>query len=341
MRFGIAMLFASALSFGLAAPGAAQDNDIVVTAERLHQQAVAYTAEVAQAPRSADQYARWDTRLCPRVAGIDPSAAQSLIDHIARRAYQVGVQAEREGCQANLIIVFASEPQQFARQVVDSRRDLMGYYSEDDVTTEGRDALSDFVHSTRPVRWWHVSRTTTADGRQLGNTSTRGGRGTSDARPVVSDNGSPSLADNLIPNNQSGGPNDMSVALIGNGLSGTDGVRSNGTRTRQSTRQDISFALVIVDANAAAELPPEAVADYLAMATLVQVNPDADMSAFPSVLNLFSHTAAAPDGMTAWDQAYLQGLYTATREASNSRRQRADIARRMAESVRVTPQVSN
>jgi hypothetical protein len=321
-RLDLAAVLAATLFLSVAsAHGAAAQTDseeLVVTGERLREMTQAYADQIAVAPTSADQYARWNFRLCPSVAGLAPSEAQTLIDHIAVRAHQVGVEAERTGCQPNLVFIFAQDANRLAREIVDTRRDLLGYYSEDDVVTAGREALEAFASTPRPVRWWHVSRTTTADGQQLGNSRTRVGRGTRDAVAAA----------------RSGNANDSSPATIGNGFEGVEAVRSSGSRMRRNTRQDLHFALVIVDAPRAAGLPPQAVADYLAMATLVQLNPDADMSAFPSVLNLFDeHGDGAPTAMTDWDLAYLQGLYGATREAASANRQRADIARRMAEQV--------
>jgi hypothetical protein len=126
---------------------------------------------------------------------------------------------------------------------------------------------------------------------------------------------------------------DPTGALNGAGWEGVESVRSSGSRTRRSTRHDLSFALIVVDTRRIAQLPPSAVADYLSMATLVQLDPDANMSAFPSILNLFAENERPPSAMTAWDIAYLQGLYRATREAASAQAQRNDIARRMAERV--------
>jgi hypothetical protein len=221
------------------------------------------------------------------------------------------------------VIVFAPNSDQIARNIVDTRRDLLGYYSEDDLITAGREALEAFAGAHRPVRWWHVSRTTTADGQQLGDSRTRVGRGTRDALAAQ----------------QGDNPSNGAATLSGNGLAGAEAVRSQGTRTRRATRQDISFVLVIVDTRDTAGIPAQAVADYLSMATLVQLNPDADLSAFPSILNLFHPRpgGAAPlTGLTDWDVAYLHGLYGMTREAANSRQQQSEIARAMA--AEVTPQ---
>ena len=320
------LLAVSALTFsapGLAQQPASTSDEIVVTGERLREMTEAYAGAVAVAPAAADQYPRWDTRLCTRVAGLSPADAQTLIDHIARRAHAVGVQAERVGCQPNLVIIFAPDGDQLAREIVDQRRDLLGYYSEDDVVTAGRDALEAFANTPRPVRWWHVARTTTADGRQLTDTHSSPGDNPRAAQEASGEGpGDPQATANAI--------------LGGSRFENMEGVRSQGTRMRRATRHDLSFALVIVDTRRTAGAAPAAVADYLAMATLVQLNPNADMSAFPSVLNLFQSGnagAAAPAGMTDWDLAYLEGLYGATREAASANRQRADIARRMAEEV--------
>jgi hypothetical protein len=323
-RFDIAAaLTAAALSSAASITAAAQttnSDEIVVTVERLEEIAQSYAGAVAVAPAAADQYARWNFRLCPSVAGLGAAEAQTLIDHIALRTHEVGVDVQSTGCSPNLIIIFAPDSDQLAREIVTSRRDLLGYYSEDDVVTAGRDALDAFANTPRAVRWWHVSRRTTADGQQLGDSRTRTGRGTRDA----------------VAAQQSGNPSDAGVATIGNGFSGMEGVRSQGTRLRRSTRQDLSFALMVVDARRVSGLPPQAVADYLAMATLVQLDPHADMSGFPTILNLFSQRPAGeapPAGMTEWDRAYLQGLYGAEREAASTLQQRNNIARLMAEQI--------
>ncbi|HYD86123.1 MAG TPA: hypothetical protein VEA80_01485 [Vitreimonas sp.] len=316
MRFLHVFAAVAGLSLVIGASASAQqaDEEIVVTGQRLREAAHQYAETIALAPARADQYARWSARLCPSIAGLAPSEAQTLIDHMALRAREVGVEAERSGCSPNLIIIFAPDANRLAREIVDTRRDLMGYYTADDVVTAGREALEEFATSARPVRWWHVSRTVTADGRQLADTDSRVGRGTADALAAAQ-----------------GRPNE--AAGLGNGLRGVEATRSQGTRTRRATRQDFSFALVIVDAPSVSRFAPAQVADYLAMAALVQLNPDADLSAFPSILNLFQSPETAPPGLTEWDRAYLQGLYSATREAANATRHRADIARRIAENV--------
>lgn len=302
-----------------AAPAAAQGDadEIIVQGTRAEEMAQAYAGQVALAPAAADQYARWNHDLCPSVAGLAPEVAQTLIDHLALRGQAIGLGIEPTGCRPNLVIIFTTDSDRVAREIVDTRRDLMGYFSEDDVVTAGREGLDAFANTPRPVRWWHISNRTTSDGATLGETRTRTGRSTRNA--VIAQSG-----------------NIQSAATAGSGFEGVESVRSQGTRVRRATRQDMSFALVIVDTRRLTGLPTEAVADYVAMAAFVQLDPAADMSSFPSVLNLFRDQAAGVTptrGMTDWDLAYLQGLYSAERAAASTRQQQSDIARRITQTV--------
>ena len=103
----------------------------------------------------------------------------------------------------------------------------------------------------------------------------------------------------------------------------------NASRLSRTSHQDIGAVYIIVDAQQVRGIAFESLADYLAMAALSQLDPAADTSPYPTILNLFAH---APDGavaMTDWDLAYLRGLYSATRDAATASRQEGEIARTM------------
>ncbi len=314
-----AMLTAAAL--GAIACGSAaaqtQSDPIVVTAEMMRERTAAYASAIALAPEDTDQYARWDDDLCPRVAGLPAAEAQRLIDRIARRAHEVGLDPAPSGCTANLIIIFAPNANQVAREVVDTRRDLLGYYGERNVISAGRDALEAFTSTPRAVRWWHVAHRMSADGDELGNQQAE--RGNSGAESAAM--------------SQAAASGNISSGLSAGSFEGVDAVRSSGARTRRNTRQDLRFALIIVDAPGVSGVSSQALGDYLAMAALAQLNPDTDMSSFPSILNLFNTASQPPPAaMSDWDTAFLQGLYRTRRDAA-ARQQRSDIARRMAQQI--------
>ena len=67
-----------------------------------------------------------------------------------------------------------------------------------------------------------------------------------------------------------------------------------------------------VDLEQAQGVNVQQLADYLAMVTLAQIDPEADTHGFQSILNVFDSPASV-DGLTEWDQTYLRGLYRANR----------------------------
>lgn len=92
--------------------------------------------------------------------------------------------------------------------------------------------------------------------------------------------------------------------------------------------------IVIIDANRTAAASAEALADYIAMTVLAEVNPDAVLGSEATVLRLWEPQSDV-SGMTPWDVRYLGALYCArvTQPGAGapirSRFQLADIARRM------------
>ena len=70
------------------------------------------------------------------------------------------------------------------------------------------------------------------------------------------------------------------------------------------------------------------------MVSLAQLDADGETTDTPTILNLFADRdsgGAMPAGMTQWDEAYLEGLYTARRTAPRAIWQRRDISRTMVE----------
>jgi hypothetical protein len=265
-----------------AAQPTAQSEELVVTGERLHDMVRGFVEQLQPPPLSEGQMARWDSRLCPLVAGIPERQAQFVIDRISQRAFALGLRPGSAGCRANVLIFFTPDADVLAQALADDRA-LVAYYNNAEYgNTPGREALAAFVASDAPVRWWHVAQTVSRSG----------------------------------------------IVLDGEG----DVVGSDGTRLHTPTRQDFNRAMIIVDARQAEGLSFAALADYLAMVTLAQLDPDADTTSTPSILNLFAERAAgleAPAQMTAWDLAYLEGLYGARRNAPNVLTQQRDIGRRM------------
>jgi hypothetical protein len=275
-------------------PPVSADEAIVVEGRRTEDVIRAFVSDMALPSPRQGQLARWDRRICPGVAGLRPRYAQFVIDRMAQRALDVGLDIGDPGCRANILIVVSTDPGAVARELFENHRRLMGYYDERGRSSQGRRALQAFVDSTAPVRWWHVNNTVTRDGE------------------VIRENAR---------------DNDFAVTRL----------TGPATRLQGARRQDFAAAFVVVDARVLPEIDFDfgALADYLAMVALAQLDPGADTSAYPTILNLFSpEGATAPENRprtaTAWDTAYLRGQYEATREARSAGEQESDIARSIA-----------
>lgn len=310
------VFLAVAVAAAGASPALAQDEaapDIVVVGERLLEVSRSFATEIGAPSLREDQLARWDDQICVGASGLSPEQSGIVVDAISARAAEVGLRLGEPGCRASIMVIFASDSDTVARTLVNERRDLMGYYANDGVSTGGREELELFASTPRAVRWWHVARNVTVDGRVLDNpntTPTASGAEAAAAARAAASGGVP--------------------AGIG-AYDGAQAVRSRGSRLYRDTRQDLNYIVIIVDTRRIAEFPTSAVLDYVAMVALAQVNPAAEPQMAPSILNLFtSPVEETPMGMTEWDLAYLRGLYRAARDAPSSSAQVDDIARSMA-----------
>jgi hypothetical protein len=256
-------------------PPAGEVEGVVVTAPR-PEVIRSFVEQLSVEATGVDQLGRWDRKICPGVTGAKPKYAQLINDRIAMAAYSVGLDVGEPGCRANILIVLTDDGNKVARELVTNYPRVMDKHGE--AHTRGRRALKEFVETPRPVRWWHVSQTVTADGMPV----QRGGE----------------------------------VAVRGGG------------RVSRNVRQDFHHQIIIVDVARGGPKPLAALADYVAMVALAQIDPKARTERFETILNLFAN-ADAPTALTEWDRRYLKGLYEASREARNVRVQEKAIAREL------------
>jgi hypothetical protein len=266
----------------------ANDSEIVVPGGRRLQDLVRTFVDDVSEPAKDGQLARFDRKICPGVVGAPAPVAQALIDRIAQRAAGLDLKIGEPGCRANVLIIVTPDAVRFTPGFVNGNRRLFGM--NDQGATRGQTALNAFMNSQRAVRWWHVTQTVTDRGQVLGNSDAVGGDGS---------------------------------------LSGAQVARvTNSGRLRAGTRQDFNRVIIIVDAGKVGKAPFPALSDYVAMVSLAQIDPNADVAEAPSILSLFSDLSAdrrPQDGWTEWDQAYLEGLYGAPRFAKSGNLQESAI----------------
>jgi hypothetical protein len=163
----------AALSVALLAqqPGAAPDDDgttvdsLVVTARPAPETKAieAFVATVADETGSK-RLGRWDRKVCPGVMGVRPQYAQILIDRIAASAVEIGLEVGEPGCKPNMLILGTAESDKLTKELVKEYPDAFAKY--DDGIRASKKSFEAFMASKAPVRWWHVTRRTTADGQQ-------------------------------------------------------------------------------------------------------------------------------------------------------------------------------
>lgn len=261
--------------------------EVEVTGRPLDAMIRDFVNEVAE-PNRHRGLARWDDRICIGVANLRAEPAQYIIDRVSTVAEDLGVIPGEPGCTPNVIIIATDEPAALARELVSERRGAfrMGGAGMD----RGGDALGAFIDTDKPVRWWQVSMPRDSE------TGMRAVRIPGECR------------------NQCIDPEDMAPVI-------------NVFAASRLTTQIVDYifrTVVILDINQVTRVSGQQLADYVAMVTLAQIDPEADTSGYASILNVFDDPSTAT-GLTDWDQSYLQGLYDAERNRKNLRAGRMEI----------------
>lgn len=83
-----------------------------------------------------------------------------------------------------------------------------------------------------------------------------------------------------------------------------------GSRLSFGAVQEMTSVIIVVDNTQTTNLNMGQLADYVAMVGLAQIRVGADTGTAPSILRVFQDTDPRPQGLSPWDQAFLQSLYT-------------------------------
>lgn len=109
---------------------------------------------------------------------------------------------------------------------------------------------------------------------------------------------------------------------------------SRVSRTSSNVRNDLARVVIVIDVDQAGSASFAALADYIALVALAQIDPAADVRSADTIMNLFADPAAAPDRLTEWDANFLISLYDSRPNPFTTGQQETDIARRMARAFR-------
>lgn len=108
------------------------------------------------------------------------------------------------------------------------------------------------------------------------------------------------------------------------------------SRLNSQVVDELNKAIVIVDIDLVGGTDIGQLADYVAMVSLAQVDPEADIAGFDTVLNVFDDPGSTP-GLTSWDWSYLEALYGAERMRQNPGSIAGEVADGLVRSRRASP----
>jgi len=264
--------------------------DVEVTGRSLQSMIDNFVGSVA-APNPNRSLARWRDGICVSAVNFEAETAQYLIDRVSTVADDLGLKAGAPGCSANVLIIAAGNPDAASQALVQQGRHIMRIGGSG--MDRGPAALQAFLSSDSPVRWWQVSMPLDAD---TGERATR------------------------IQGECSG-----TCSGPGSVFESAPAIRVTASRLTTQIVDDIIRTVVVVDAHQLANIQAQQLADYIAMVTFAQIDPQADTSSYASILNVFEEPDTA-SSLTEWDKAYLNGLYGTIRTRKNLNSARTEVA---------------
>jgi hypothetical protein len=276
-------------------PDSAEGNDRITITGIQPERMRDFVRELME-PGKLGQLSRWEDKVCPGVVGLKPEASQAMLDRIAMRAISLNLKVGEPGCKANVLIVVTEDGQKFTPTFVQQNKKLFGD-AFDAGNSLGKTALAAFTKNDKPVRWWHVSQTVTDRGQVLGDSVATVANG--------------------------GGFNGAQVARV-----------NNASRLGATTHQEFNRIIAIVDTSKTNGVSFSAVADYIAMIALTQVQADVDAGGYDSILNVFDGPVGGEPpmmGWTAWDSAFVNGLYAVSKDFVTSQQLENEIVRQVTE----------
>ena len=253
------------------------------TEKRVHE----FVSHVPVMSNSDESFARWDTPICPLIAGLSRNDGEFVLTRLSEIAASVGAPLDSRKCHANFIVLITSDPVASMKAWA-ARADYQHLFGGADPQK-----IKIFLKTQRAIRVWYNEQQVAAEN---GSVLTPGSSiGVLTSRPTHSSSSSSSSGLDL--------PAPVFQSYV-------------ATRQEWSAVWSISSVIEVVDAGAMKGFEFGQMADYIAMAGLAKFNLDADFGTAPTILRLFKDTDdAKPPSLSDWDKAYLKALYH-TRQSS-------------------------
>ncbi|HEV7352369.1 MAG TPA: hypothetical protein VGN74_04495 [Brevundimonas sp.] len=295
MSFLASLLLAASLT-SQPAPAGAQDptapapvelEGLTVTGRRLDDVISDFVTE-ASAPVRRRGLARWRDPVCVGVVNLRADAAAFIADRVTAVAADLGVDAGREGCRPNIAVIATDDASTLAAALTEARR--RAFRTGATGTDRGGAALRDFVETERPVRWWQTS------------------------LPIDSRTGQRAVRAPGVCRGECRGVGDFAPIVV----------VDSASLLRSTIIDNLQRAIVIIDVDDIQNVSLAQLADYVAMVSLAQIDPNAQTDSYASILNVFAMPDTA-EGLTEWDRAYLAGLYNSEQNLRSTIGNHGDI----------------
>jgi len=269
--------------------------DVEVTGRSLESMIDNFVVSVA-ASNPNRSLARWRNAVCVGAVNLQPDVAHHLVDRVSTIAGDIGLTPGAPGCTPNVLILATDDASGLSQVLVQQHRRALRMGGTG--TDRGRTALHDFQMSDRPVRWWQVSmpvddQTGALATRLPGNCRAPCGKTT---------------------------PGDESSHFFAPIIA-----VSSASRLSTQIVDDLIKTFVVVDVNHLNSITADQLADYIAMITFAQIDPQADTRGYATILNVFEEPDSV-SSLTEWDKAYLTGLYNTVRTRKNLNSARTEVA---------------
>jgi hypothetical protein len=304
----LALISVLLASHGAAAAADASEKlqEVTVTAQRieLEKRVAKYVNQIAATENGAEGLARWEAPpACPLVSGLPRRDGEFILERLSEIAHLAGVPLAGEHCHPNLYILVTSEPEDLLRGMEKRNRSYTFGYDRSfyPPTETPASVVDEFIKTPRAVRVWYSSAEEDAWGQPLAFCQ----------------------SDLVLPQCPQAGR----AACDPNRYYRCGAAIAGGSHLVLNSIWTFSRVFVIVDQTRLQGVTAGQLADYVAISSFAKLKSDAHLEDGTTILTLFSGTpAAAPAGMTDWDQTFLKSLYATEQK---SKLQRSQIAHRM------------
>jgi hypothetical protein len=243
------------------------------TEKRVHE----FVSHVPVMSNTDESFARWNTPICPLVAGLPGKDGEFVLTRLSEIALLVGAPLASRECRANFVVLVTPTPNASLTAWV-ARAHYRHLFGDADP-----EKIKIFLKTQRAIRVWYNEQQVAAENESV-----------------------------LTP-----GPSSNGLVISGPGAMGVTTVNSfDANRLEWNAVWTISSVIEVVDAGAMKGFKFIQMTDYIAMAGLAKFNLDADFGTAPTILRMFKGADdARPSSLSDWDEAYLKALYH-TRQSS-------------------------